>query len=77
MDDEKIPVSDTDDLTEEGGPRTDKTRRLGDFGKTNSPLSEEEIEARRKLERGHIGEWTPRTTETVHDLEPQPEPPEE
>ncbi len=60
MDDQNVPVSDTDKLTEEGGRDADRTRDLGEFKPTNLPLSAKEIE-----ERG--GKWTPRTTDDVHE----------
>ena len=59
-----IPVSDTDEMTTEGGPFTDRTRKLGEYRPTNMPLSAEEISRR----QGH--EWEPRTTQTVEKVNP-------
>jgi len=67
--DENVPVSDTDELTEAGGPRTDRTRKEGEYKTGNSPLSADEIERRRKL-NGDKG-WLPRTTENVDDFVPR------
>jgi len=69
MKDDDFPVSDTDRTTEEGGWREDETRRLGEFGRTNSPLSEMEIAARRGLHR----KWMSRTTENIDEMKPEPE----
>ena len=47
LNDENLPVSSTDELTSEGRSVADRTRRLGEFGRTNSPLSAEEIKERK------------------------------
>jgi hypothetical protein len=47
LNDENLPVSSTDELTSDGGSAADRTRRLGEFSRTNSPLSAEEIKERR------------------------------
>jgi hypothetical protein len=73
MKDDDIPVSDTDQLTVEGGPRTDRTRHLGEFSPTNSPLSAAEIEQRRTLlEKKHSEDrgWTARTPENIDETVP-------
>jgi hypothetical protein len=44
---ENLPVSSTDELSSDGGLAADRTRRLGEFSRTNSPLSVEEIKKRR------------------------------
>jgi hypothetical protein len=43
IDDENLPVSSTDELSSDGGLAADRTRKLGEFSRTNSPLSAEEI----------------------------------
>ncbi len=73
MKDDDIPVSDTDQLTVEGGPRTDTTRHLGEFSPTNSPLSAAEIERRKTLLQKQHSEdrgWKPRTSEDVDETVP-------
>lgn len=45
--DENVPVSSTDELSSGGGLAADRTRKLGEFSRTNSPLSAEEIKKRR------------------------------
>jgi len=67
MEDSNVPVSDTGKLTVEGGRRADRTRTLGEFSRTNSPLSKVEIDQRRARQ------WIPRTTHNIHDLKPIPE----
>jgi len=67
MGDSNVPVSDTGKLMEEGGRRADRTRTLGEFSRTNSPLSKVEIDQRRARQ------WMPRTTHKIHDLESIPE----
>jgi len=47
LNDENLPVSSTDEFTSEGGSVAGRTRRLGEFSRTNSPLSAEEIKERR------------------------------
>lgn len=47
LNDENLPVSSTDELASEGGSVADRTRRLGEFSRTNSPLSAEEIKERK------------------------------
>jgi hypothetical protein len=47
LNDENLPVSSTDELTSDGGLAADRIRKLGEFGRTNSPLSAEEIEKRK------------------------------
>ena len=45
--DENVPVSSTDEQTSDGGSAADRTRKLGEFSQTNSPLSDDEIKKRR------------------------------
>lgn len=47
LNDENLAVSSTDELTSDGGSLADRTRRLGEFSRTNSPLSAEEIKGRK------------------------------
>jgi hypothetical protein len=47
LNDENLPVSSTDELTTDGGSTADRTRKLGEFSQTNSPLSDEEIRKRK------------------------------
>jgi hypothetical protein len=73
MQDEDVPVSDTDELSTEGGRDVDRARRLGEFRPTNAPLSAAEIRERKTLpgkkpRRGR--RWTPRTLENIHEIEP-------
>jgi len=44
---ENVPVSSTDELSSDGGLEADRTRKLGEFSRTNSPLSADEIKKRR------------------------------
>ena len=44
---ENVPVSSTDELSSDGGLAADRTRKLGEFSRTNSPLSVDEIKKRR------------------------------
>jgi hypothetical protein len=73
---ENIPVSDTDELTVDGGARKDRSRTLDEYRKTNSPLSAAEIEQRRNLARkkhSTAEEWTPRTADDADEPAPIPE----
>jgi hypothetical protein len=45
--DENLPVSSTDELSSDGGLAADRTRKLSEFSRTNSPLSAEEIKKRK------------------------------
>ena len=45
--DENVPVSSTDEQSSDGGLAADRTRKLGEFSQTNSPLSDDEIKKRR------------------------------
>jgi hypothetical protein len=47
INDENLSVSSTDELKSNGGLAADRTRKLGEFSRTNSPLSVEEIKKRR------------------------------
>jgi hypothetical protein len=47
LNDENLAVSSTDELTSDGGSAADRIRKLGEFSRTNSPLSAEEIMKRR------------------------------
>jgi len=80
MKDDQVPVSDTDALTSQGGLDADRTRRLGEFGRTNSPLSAAEIDERKSIAlqkaqhgRLHADRWTPRRAGNIHDMKPEPE----
>lgn len=74
MDDEDIPISNTDELDVAGGRKADHVRTLGDFKATNTPLSWAEIERRKQLARKTDGiEWTPGTAETIEEMAPIPE----
>ena len=66
---EDIPVSETDEMTVVGGPYIDRTRKLGEYKATNTPLSAEEIRRRRDVEH-HSGDWEPRTTENIAEVNP-------
>jgi hypothetical protein len=66
-DDKKLPVSDTDEMTVAGGPATDQTRRLGDYQRTNAPLSAVEIEHRKRS-------W-PLQNDGVEEIVPLPDKP--
>ena len=66
-----FPVSSRDELGVAGGSAADRSRKLGEFKPTNSPLSAADLEHRRdepakKRKRG----WTPRTTENIGELTP-------
>lgn len=47
INDGNLSVSSTDELNSDGGLAADRTRKLGEFSRTNSPLSVEEIKKRR------------------------------
>ncbi len=69
-----FPVSSTDELSVAGGAAANRSRKLGEFKPTNSPLSAADLEHRRgdaakKRKRG----WIPRTTENIGELTPIPE----
>jgi hypothetical protein len=73
QDDGDIPVSDTDELSTEGGRDVDRARRLGEFKATNTPLSAAEIQERKALQgqkRKRRPHWTPRTLKSVHEPAP-------
>ena len=63
--DDKLPVSDTDGLTIEKGRPATTPRSLGDFRPTNAPLSEAEIEDRKKAE-AELEKHALRTIKTVN-----------
>lgn len=68
-----IPVSDTDELAIDGGAQKDRTRTLGEYSETNSPLSEKEIEQRTNLppKRRPTGdEWNTRTADDTEEPAP-------
>jgi hypothetical protein len=54
INDENVPVSSTDELSSDGGLAADRTRKLGEFGRTNSPLSAEELKKRKTRSWGVI-----------------------
>ena len=58
---ENIPVSDTDELSVDGGSQKGRSRTLGEYRETNSPLSAAEIEQRNPARKKRSeGEETPR-----------------
>ena len=57
---EYVPVSSTDELSSDGGLAADRTRKLGEFSQTNSPLSVDEIKKRKTRGWGVI--WKTRRT---------------
>jgi hypothetical protein len=67
---DKFPVSTTDELSTTGESRKDRNRTLGEFKATNAPLSAADISKRQG--ESSLG-WTPRTTENIEDLKPEPE----
>jgi len=69
LNDEDLPVSSTDELTTGGGSVADRTRKLGEFSRTNSPLSAEEIKKRR------THGWVGRHPEDIQSLIPLAERP--
>ena len=64
VDERDIPVSSTDELTSDGGEAADRTRKLGEYKPTNTPLPAAEIEERIKRR------WPPRTADAVHEIIP-------
>jgi hypothetical protein len=60
INDENVLVSSTDELSSDGGLAADRTRKLGEFSRTNSPLSVEEIKKRRTRRCADI--WKSRRT---------------
>ncbi len=69
-----IPVSETDELTVDGGAQKDTTRTLGDFSETNTPLSENEIEQRLVGKKRPTGdEWNTGTADDTGQSAPVPE----
>ena len=70
--DNDIPVSGTDDVMIEHDEKVERIRRFGDYKPTNTPLSAVEVQEREALCAKQSGEcnWTPRTTETIHDIVP-------
>ena len=69
-----LPVSSKDELSTSGETTSDRSRRLGEFKPTNSPLSATDIE-RRRAEPGkkRKDQWEPRTTNNIDELAPIPE----
>jgi hypothetical protein len=61
-------------LSISGKTAVDRSRKLGEFEPTNSPLSAADIE-RRRDEPGKTqkDEWVPRTTGNIDELAPIPE----
>ena len=73
---ENIPVSDTDELTVDGGAQKDRSRTLDEYRTTNSPLSATEIAQRRNLARKKHStgeEWTPRTSDDTGEPTSEPQ----
>jgi hypothetical protein len=69
-----MPVSETDELTVDGGAQQDTTRILGDFSETNAPLSENEIERHLVGKKRPTGdEWNTRTVDDTEQPAPVPE----
>jgi hypothetical protein len=54
INDDNLPVSSTDELSLDGGLAADCMRKLGEFSRTNSPLSAEEIKKLRTHGWGDI-----------------------
>src|SRR5690242_9918265 len=79
VDNEKddFPVSSTDELTidpEDSGTPANRSRKLGEFKPTNSPLSAADLEHRRDdPSKKRKQEWVPRTTENIGEPRPIPE----
>jgi gas vesicle protein len=67
---DKFPVSTTDELSITGESRKDRNRALGEFKATNIPLSASDISKRKRESQE---DWTPRTTENIEDVKPEPE----
>jgi len=69
-----IVVSDTDELTVDGGSAADRTRTIKEYKSTDLPLSAAEIERRKRLHRragnNRAEGWVPRTIANVEDLTP-------
>jgi hypothetical protein len=68
--DETLPVSSTDELTTDGGSIADRTRKLGEFSRVNSPLSS--LETKKRKSHG----WVGRHPENIQDLIPLREKPD-
>jgi len=77
MDEKKkddFPVSSTDELSVAGGAAANRSRKLGEFKPTNSPLSAADLEHRRDdPAKNRKADWIPRTTENIGELTPIPE----
>ena len=77
MDEKKkddFPVSSTDELSVAGGAAANRSRKLGEFKPTNSPLSAADLEHRRDdPAKNRKADWIPRTTENIGELIPIPE----
>ena len=72
--DEKIAVSSTDELTVAGGAAADRVRKLGEFSKTNAPLSAATDFRYREMGKKKPAQgWVPRTTQNIGELTPIPE----
>ena len=67
MDEQDVPISNTDELTAVGGYSKDHTRHLSDYKPTNAPLSAYEIDHRKQ-------HWPPDTLGDIEDMTPIPEP---
>jgi hypothetical protein len=67
-----FPVSSTDELAE--GAVANRSRKLGEFKATNSPLAAADLKHRRDdpAKKRKPG-WTPRTTENIGEMAPIPE----
>lgn len=69
-----FPVSSTDELSVADRAAADRSRKLGEFKATNSPLSAADLEHRRVDPRKESKpDWAPRTTENIDELAPIPE----
>jgi hypothetical protein len=75
MDDkDDFPVSSTDELSVGGGAAANRSRKLGEFKATNSPLSAADLEQRADDPRQKSKpDWAPRTTGNIDELAPIPE----
>jgi len=69
-----FPVSSTDELSVNSGANANRSRKLGEFKATNSPLSAADLEHRRDDARQESKpDWAPRTTANIDELAPIPE----
>ncbi|HYL34410.1 MAG TPA: hypothetical protein VEV17_00705 [Bryobacteraceae bacterium] len=72
VNEENVPVSDTDELSVAGGRRVDRTRALDEFRPSNAPLSAAAIarEMRMAAKTHHVRDWAPRSTDSIDEMTP-------